>query len=71
MKLWIAGKVKEFNSNSKKISWEFQGVFDSEDKAIEAVGFSDDWFIGPAILNETLPEKLIEWPGAYYPKLKV
>ena len=65
MKLWIVGK----SVGPRGEEWEFQGVFDSKKKAISACK-SDRYFIGPAMLNEELPEKPEEWPGCYYPLYK-
>lgn len=61
MQLWLVGQYKG------KEPWEFQGVFDSEDKAIGACK-TDMYFIAPFILNEEIPFKTKEWPGVYYPK---
>lgn len=60
MELWIVGKVVEGSE------WEFDGVFDSEEKAIAACK-SENHFIGPATLNKEIPEDCVEWVGAYYP----
>lgn len=61
-KLFIVGKVTSSG-------WEFQGVFDTEQKAVEnCVDFN--YFVGPAILNEALPCETVEWKGGYYPKLQ-
>ena len=63
MELWIVGKVVESSE------WEFDGVFDSEEKAIAACK-SENHFIGPAILNKEIPEDCVEWSGAYYPLIE-
>ena len=61
-KVWICGKWVEEGS-----PWEFQGVFDSEENALAACA-TDDYFIGPAIINERLPDGEYDpWPGLYYP----
>lgn len=45
--------------------WEFMGIFEDEEKAVEnCTTFKD--FVGPIPLNKYLPEKIV-WPGAYYP----
>jgi hypothetical protein len=62
MNLWIVGKATLF-------SWECQGVFDDEDKAVAAC-IADSYFIGPAILNRSVDDNPIEWIGAYYPRLQ-
>lgn len=47
--------------------WEFQGLFDTEQKAIDACK-SDRYFIAPAVVNEELTEVSESWPGCYFPK---
>lgn len=59
MKLWIVGKIKIYPT------WEFQGVFDSEDKAAAACK-GQNWFFAPAELNKELSEESIFWPGLKY-----
>ena len=48
---------------------EFQGVFDSKEKAVAACR---DWqyCVCPAMLNESLPDERASWPGAFYPKAR-
>ncbi len=65
MGLWVVGKA----INIKNCKWEFQGVFSSEQRAIDAC-ITDRYFVGPAVLDEALPDKRIEWPNAYYPFAK-
>lgn len=65
IQLWVCGKVNPQNFQE----WEFQGVFDSEEKARNACT-GKNHFIGPATLNESLPPEPIQWPGAYYPQLR-
>lgn len=48
------------------IVWSVVGVYDSEDKALEACGDNIDYFIGPLEINRTMHETC-EWEGAYYP----
>lgn len=64
-KLWIVGKTLDESTSA----WEFQGVFDTEMEAIVAAR-ADEYFIGPATLNESLPHESDSWPGAYYPRLE-
>jgi hypothetical protein len=59
---YIVGRFKNFPDQ-----WEFQGVFDDKQKAVEACR-DCTYFIGPVRLNEKLPDEMKEWPGAYYPK---
>jgi hypothetical protein len=61
-KLWIVGQVYDINTTS----WVFQGVFDSEEKAIAACR-DKTYFVGPATLNESLPHEDFSWVEAYYP----
>lgn len=62
MNIWVVGRVHGD-------VWEYQGVFDSEEKAKEACKIDYYWayFIGPTKLNEEVTHDSIEWPGAYYP----
>jgi len=62
--LWIVGKSCGYSDG-----WEFQGVFDSEEKAVAAC-VSEDMFVGPAKLNMSVSLETKEWPGAYYPAFK-
>jgi|SaaInl8_200m_RNA_FD_contig_21_1026747_length_281_multi_3_in_0_out_0_1 hypothetical protein len=62
--LWIVGKVS--NSENYK-EWEFQGIFEDKQKAINTCE-TELYFIAPAQLNKTIPQKPQPWPGAYYPK---
>ena len=64
---WIMGKHIECDHCNK--AWDFQGLFESEELAIEACT-SEDYFIAPAILNRILPDETIVWQGAYYPLLE-
>lgn len=61
MKLWIVCKQVDDDHY-----WEFCGVFDDEKKATAACKTAD-YFIGPANLNEKIPEETTEWPESYYP----
>lgn len=64
LRLWVVGQCK---LNKNNMGWDFQGVFDSEKKAIKACK-NENYFIGKALLNKTLPDDEREWDGAYYPK---
>ena len=61
MIVWIVGKVTEFPA------WEFQGVFSGEREAIRACCANENFFIGPATLDQRIPTTSVEWRGAYYP----
>ena len=63
MKLWVVGR----NNDDSGKDWDFQGVFDTEDKAVAAC-ISPMHFVGPVELNQTIPEESSEWPDSYYPK---
>lgn len=60
--LWICGKAE----TPFTAAWEFQGVFESEALAVSAC-LNERYFIGPAVLNQTLPDDPIAWDGCYYP----
>jgi hypothetical protein len=61
--LFVVGKVDVLSPRQ----WEFMGVFDDEELAMEACK-DERYFVGPVELNETIPETQTEWPMAYYPK---
>ena len=67
MELFIVGK--HIAETDKGGVWEFQGVFDSEDKAVKAC-IKEHYFVGPAKLNDIWPDESVKWPGAYYPLLE-
>lgn len=58
--VWVCGDWKDDGA------WELRGVFDSEDKA-KSHCKKPTHFIGPAELNEKLPDETTEWVGCYYP----
>lgn len=66
MKLWIVGQAIRGAIASSVGAWIFQGVFDTEDKAVAACK-GELWFVAPAELNQELPADPIEWPGLRYP----
>lgn len=62
-KLFVVGQV----TNEELKTWDFQGVFSTEEKAVAACR---DWtyFVGPADLDAEVPhETAPEWPGAFFP----
>lgn len=76
MKLWVVFQFTGGYYDVRKEEWasgmgtqEFQGVFDSEEKAIAACRDSN-YSIAPVTLNELLPHELVSIDGAYYPKGK-
>lgn len=66
MNLWIVGQKK--GADDDAWTWGFEGVFDSEEKAIKACR-KDDYFIAPSKINFSIPDCNI-WEGAYYPLLE-
>jgi len=62
-KLWLVGQMIEPR-------WEFYGVFETEEEAIEEC-LNEDFFIGPIFVGKSLPYGTLPWPGAYYPKAKI
>ena len=64
MELWICGQW------IAEREWEFQGIFDSEQRAIDACTH-DNYWIAPVRLNEPLPHETVDFSGAYYPRLKL
>ena len=48
---------------------EFQGVFDTEKKAVSAC-VTNCHCVCPATLNKKLPQRRTVWPGAWYPRLQ-
>jgi hypothetical protein len=64
MRLWIVGKPAM--GDSPRSAWEFQGVFNSRDRAVAAC-VGPNHFLFPATLNERLPEETILSPGTEYP----
>ncbi len=63
--LWICGHKLPEGDNS----WEFHGVFNTHQLAIDACQ-TTDYFIAPAVLNKTFPHESVEWVGGYYPLLQ-
>ena len=60
MELWIVGQLRTVGA------WDFQGVFDSEERAVAACR-DEKYFVAPATLNAELPHESHEFPGGYYP----
>lgn len=65
MQLFIVGK-RDSEADADR-GWEFQGVFSDEAKALAACT-SRFHFVGPAVLDQALPDATVSWDGAYYPK---
>jgi len=64
---WLVGSIK---NDMKPAEQEFQGLFDSEEKAAAACNCKPNWFIAPLKLNETMPDETTAWAGLYYPEIE-
>ena len=60
--LWVVGKVTDEAAKA----WEMQGVFSDKNAAISACR-DYTYFVGPVIMNMSLPHDTVEWFGAFYP----
>jgi len=67
MKLWICGQLNG-EWNGEETAWEFQGVFDSEDKADKAC-IDKSYFYFSCNLNEELPKEAVDAPDGKYPRI--
>jgi hypothetical protein len=65
MRLWIVGKPTA-NESSSQVAWEFQGVFNTRDQAVDACT-GPNHFLFPATLNQRLPEETVSSPGTEFP----
>ncbi len=63
MKLYVVCRVEEDGQ------WHILGVYDNTLKAERRCTNPND-FVGPLDLNKDLPDKIIDWPNAYYPSAK-
>ena len=61
---WMVGKLIKYYKEGSR--WEWYGLYDSEEKAVARCR-TKDYFVGPVILNEEIPDEPREWPGGYYP----
>jgi hypothetical protein len=68
MSLWITGKHLTTAENGD-VTWDFMGVFDSEEKAV-AAAISWECFVAPATLNLALPLEPENWTGFYFPQAR-
>ena len=64
-KLWACGQWRREDDDGLSV-WDFQGVFDSEERARSACK-DDNWFIWPVFINAELPEEAIAPEGGYAP----
>jgi hypothetical protein len=60
MNLFLVGQYK--SGKDFDIVWEFQGIFDSREKALAAM-LTDDYFLTEIELNRTIPHDSVEFPG--------
>jgi len=67
MKLWVYGRYK--GQDHLNVNWDFQGIFSSEEKAVEACR-DRTYFAAPTELDVSLPHSTTKWPGCYYPFVK-
>lgn len=66
IKVFIVGRVKNTPASLAR-TWDFQGVFSSEDAAVQACR-DFTYFVGPAEIDVDLPHETIDgWPSAYFP----
>lgn len=63
-KLFAVGKWK--GDTTAGPVWELMGIYDKEKVAISKC-VTVHYFVGPITLNEDLPDKTVDWPGAYFP----
>ena len=63
--LWLVGQYH--SGEIPNIVWEFQGVFDSKQKALAACR-NEYYFVAPVVLNEEIPDDTYVFPGLVYPK---
>jgi hypothetical protein len=62
--LWLVGK--HVLQTDLGAVWEFQGIFETRNRAIE-VCRNENYFIAPVSIGYVWPDELVEWIGAYYP----
>ena len=62
--VWIVGQYK--SGEFPNIVWEFQGVFSSRSKAVDACK-NRNYFIGSTIMDEPLPDETCKLKDSCYP----
>jgi len=69
MKLWLVGVyVKKTDEGA---IWDFQGIFDSKQSAIDLCSGHENWFVAECELNDrSIPVKTQDWPNMFYPNLE-
>lgn len=72
--LWLVGQTFPVENKPDELHdhWEFQGIFSSEEAAMEAINEyeTDCVFLALVELDAPLPEKTCDWPLVWYPKLE-
>jgi len=63
-RVWIVGRV--LPGEESPPAWEFLGVFTDCDAAVARCTTPND-ALGPAKLDEPLPDEMITWPGFWFP----
>ena len=63
--LWLVGQFR-VEIPPEGVIWDFQGVFDTKDRAVAACRHSG-YFYAPITLNEELPDATKPFPDAEYP----
>lgn len=61
MKLWLVGRFRDGSDEM-----EMCGVFSSEELALAQCTTPLHW-MGPAELDQPMPEEKVDWPGFRYP----
>lgn len=64
--LFVVGQF--IAETSRGIVWDFQGVFDSREKAFAACR-DESYSVQSAVLNQELPHESSEFPDCEYPLL--
>jgi len=67
--LYVVGQNKGRSEKEGKVIWEFQGIFDDENKAIKACKLSN-YFYFPIELNKELPDETFVAPNVIYPLMR-
>ncbi len=63
--IWIVGKALDLGTSA----WQFHGAYEKQNLA-ENFCIDDSYFVGPCFLNEAIASVVLDWKGAYYPKLE-
>jgi len=63
---WLCGQSRDEVLGTGRYSWDFQGIFETEELAIKACR-TQDYFIQPVYLNKEYSDLPIVNPRGYYP----